>query len=136
MRRIFVSFGVGALALLLFAFGAPMAADPPDTVTIDDCAKKKSAVEFPHKAHVELTECTTCHHNQEGLTADSGGEVEKCASCHIEPEEEGTPKCSEMSTSKNPYHATCVKCHKAEVKKDEASKAPTKCDGCHPKADG
>jgi hypothetical protein len=44
MRRIFVSFGLGALALLLFTLGAPMAADPPDAVIIDDCAKKKSAV--------------------------------------------------------------------------------------------
>jgi hypothetical protein len=134
MRRIFVSFGLGALALLLFTLGAPMAADPPDAVIIDDCAKKKSAVEFPHKAHVELTKCATCHHTQEGLTADSGDEVKPCASCHFNPEVEGTPDCSEMSTTKNPYHATCIKCHKDAVKKDEASKAPTKCDGCHPKA--
>ena len=133
MQKIFVGLAVGALALLLSA--SPATAGMPDAVTIDDCAKKKSAVEFPHKAHVGLTECATCHHTQKDLTADSG-EAEKCSGCHNEPEKEDTPKCSEMSTSKNPYHATCIKCHKDEVKKNAESKAPTKCDACHPKAEG
>ena len=128
MRKVLVLLGISALVIA--ASGLMIAAD--DTMTIDACANKKSAVTFPHKAHEELTECSACHHTDEGLAA--GGEAEKCSSCHVEPEDAATPKCSEMSMSKNPYHAACIKCHKDAVKKDEASKAPTKCDGCHPKA--
>ena len=40
-----------------------------------------------------------------------------------------------MSQKKNPYHINCVPCHKEAVAKDEASKAPTKCNQCHPKAE-
>ena len=128
MRKVLVLLGIGALAIV--ASGMMMAAD--DVMTIDACAAKKSAVSFPHKAHEALTECSTCHHTQEGLAA--GGEAEKCSSCHLEPEDAATPKCAEMSMSKNPYHKACVACHKDAVKADAESKAPTKCDGCHPKA--
>ena len=128
MRKVLSILGIVALAVA--ASGLMVVAG--DEITIDDCANKKSAVTFPHKAHEALTECTTCHHTTEGLVA--GGEAETCASCHVEPEDATTPKCSEMSMSKNPFHKACVKCHKDAVKEDEASKAPTKCDGCHPKA--
>jgi hypothetical protein len=57
--------------------------------------------------------------------------VEACNTCHLEPEEETTPVCSQMSLKKNPYHINCVGCHKESGK--EA--APTKCDDCHPKAE-
>lgn len=128
MRKALSILGIGALVVA--ASGMMVAAG--DVLTIDECANKKSAVTFPHEAHQELADCSTCHHTQEGLAA--GGEGEKCSACHLEPEDAGTPKCSEMSMSKNPYHAKCIKCHKDAVKEDEASKAPTKCDGCHPKA--
>jgi hypothetical protein len=68
-----------------------------------------------------------CHHTNEGLTADSGGEVEKCTACHLDPEDAATPSCSEMSPKKNPYHLNCMGCHKTE------GKGPTKCDDCHAK---
>jgi hypothetical protein len=125
---IVVALPVLGVAVLLAATAAP------DDVVIDDCMKKKAAVEFPHKAHLDLAKCVDCHHTQEDLTADSGIEVEKCADCHVTPEKEETPICSQMSPSKNPYHITCVKCHKKELKENPESKAPTKCDQCHPKA--
>jgi len=128
MKKVLVLLGIGALVVA----ASGLMAVAGDVMTIDACANKKSAVSFPHTAHEALTECSTCHHTEEGLAA--GGEAETCASCHVEPEEATTPKCSEMSMSKNPYHSTCIKCHKDAVKTDEASKAPTKCDGCHPKA--
>ena len=34
----------------------------------------------------------------------------------------------------NPYHIGCVGCHKEAKKADAATKAPTACTGCHPKA--
>ena len=128
MRKVLVLLGIGALAIV--ASSLMVAAD--DVITIDDCANKKSAVAFPHKAHEGLAECSSCHHTQEGLAA--GGEAEKCSACHMEPEDPATPKCSEMSMSKNHYHKACIACHKDAVKADAESKAPTKCDGCHPKA--
>jgi hypothetical protein len=130
MRKSFLGIGLGVAAMLL-AVGA-FAAEAPEATTIDDCVAKKAAVEFPHAAHFEATECTTCHHTSEGLTADSAGgmEVQACGACHTTPEEATTPECSQMSLKKNPYHIACVGCHK------EASAGPTKCDDCHPKADG
>ena len=126
MRKVLVLLGISALVIA--ASGLMVVAG--DTITIDGCANKKSAVVFPHKAHEGLTECSTCHHTQEGLTADSEEAVEECISCHLEPEVDGTPRCGEMSLKRNPYHINCVGCHK------EQSAGPTKCDECHPKADG
>ena len=128
MRKVLVLLGIGALVVA--ASGLMVVAD--DVIVIDDCANKKSAVKFPHEAHKGQTECVTCHHTQEGLA--EGGEAEKCSSCHLEPEDAATPKCSEMSVSKNPFHKGCISCHKDAVKENAESKAPTKCDGCHPKA--
>jgi hypothetical protein len=126
-----------AAAALLFsaAIIAATAAEAPENVVIDDCVNKKAAVEFPHKAHMEQVECVTCHHTQEGLTADSDMEVEACGTCHNEPEDAETPVCSQMSLSKNPFHITCVGCHKEKLAEDETFAGPTKCDGCHPKAE-
>ena len=127
-----------ALAVLVVLAGSTLiagAATAPEKVTIDDCVAKKAAVEFPHGAHVKaIAECKTCHHTQPALTATSGEKVETCGSCHVTPEKAETPKCSEMSATKNPFHMACVACHKEELAKKPDTKAPTKCDQCHPKA--
>ncbi len=135
MRKIALS---GLFVLMITAALVALAAEVPETITIDDCVAKKSAVEFPHKAHFELTACVTCHHTSEGLTAETVAsmEVAKCGSCHNEPENAETPKCSEMSAKKNHYHIACIGCHKEAVAKKADSPAPTKCNDCHPKAEG
>lgn len=134
MRRLFVPLAV----LLLLAGGAVFATtakDAPEKVTIKDCAAKKTAVEFPHKAHIDAgVACSKCHHTQKDLKAGAADEVKACAACHVTPEKAETPKCSEMSPTKNPYHIGCIGCHKEEVAKKADSKAPTKCDQCHKKA--
>ncbi len=127
-------FGITVLALLApVAIYAATSAEAPEAITIDDCVIKKAAVEFPHRAHYERdgVACADCHHTQDGLTADSGMEVKPCSDCHLEPEEETTPICSQMSLKKNPFHINCVACHK----ESGAEAAPTKCEGCHPKAE-
>jgi len=130
MRKTLFGFGLGVAAMLLAV--VVIAAEPPESATIDDCVEKRAAVEFPHAAHFEVTECSACHHTQEDLTADSVGgmEVETCGTCHTTPEEATTPECSQMSLKKNPFHINCVSCHK------EQAAGPTKCDECHPKAEG
>lgn len=132
MRKIALS--VLALMVATAAFVA-FAAELPENITIDDCADKKAPVEFPHKAHFAYGDCVTCHHTSEGLTLETAAtmEVAACASCHNEPENAETPKCSEMSAKKNHYHIGCINCHKEAVAKNAESKAPTKCNDCHPK---
>lgn len=115
---------VGILAA--FTSFASQAA-PPEHTTIDDCVIKKSAVEFPHAAHFELAECSTCHHTQEELTKETSDSTKPCAQCHNEPETAATPSCSQSSLKKNNFHINCVDCHK------EQKSGPTKCNDCHPK---
>jgi hypothetical protein len=133
-----VLFGLLVLMTSVALVALAAEVEVPETITIDDCAAKKAPVEFPHKAHFEVTECVTCHHTDEGLTAETVAEmtVAKCGSCHNEPEDEATPKCSEMSAKKNHYHIACIGCHKEYVAENADSKAPTKCNDCHPKVEG
>jgi len=131
MRKTIASLAFGILsAAVMFATTAKQA---PETITINECASKKPAVNFPHKAHWKVTECKTCHHAQADLKEGTDVEVQGCATCHLNPEKAETPSCTEMSSAKNPYHMLCVNCHKEKVKEDAASKAPTKCNDCHAK---
>ncbi len=141
MRKLFLLtiIVLSALAaLVVFADETPEVPEAPavpENITIDFCVDTKAAVEFTHKAHFEFATCVDCHHTTEGLTAENVGEmtVATCASCHVEPEKAETPKCSEKSTKKNPYHINCIVCHKAHKKEHADTTAPTKCTGCHPK---
>jgi hypothetical protein len=102
----------------------------PDTVTLDAAMDKKGPVEFPHAAHIEVVEsCDTCHHTNEGLTAETDADVQPCSACHLDPESPDTPSLRQMSMSKNPMHAGCIDCHKQEAK------GPTKCADCHAKGE-
>ena len=134
MRKTFMPLTIAALVILAGSTFGAGAATPPEKATIDDCVAKKSAVEFPHGAHAKRLECKTCHHTQETLSLTSTDKVETCGTCHVTPAQAETPKCSEMSATKNPFHMLCVKCHKEELAKNADTKAPTKCDQCHPKA--
>lgn len=134
MRKSFVPFALAALVVLAgTALVAVPAGQAPDQVTIDDCVAKKSAVAFPHGEHAKHLACSTCHHTQADLKAGAAVEVQSCGTCHTTPEKAETPKCGEMSMSKNHFHMSCVNCHKEEKKKNAETKAPTTCDQCHPK---
>lgn len=127
---------LGCAALLLVGASIAVAATAkqmPDSVKLNACQAKQPAVTFPHKTHVAVGECKTCHHTQADLKAGSDTAVQKCGPCHVKPEKETTPKCAEMSMTKNPFHIKCVGCHKATVAKDATKKAPTKCAECHKK---
>lgn len=135
MQKFITRLAIGCLAVLVATvLGAATAKEAPEKTTIDDCVVKKTAVAFPHAAHAKTLECKVCHHNQETLKADSTEVVKPCGECHTKVEKPETPACSEMSMTKNPFHITCVKCHKEELAKKPDTKAPTKCDQCHPKA--
>ncbi len=134
MRKMFMPFAIAALVILAGSTFIAGAATPPEKITIKDCVAKKTAVEFPHGIHAKAHECKTCHHTQPTLSLTSTDKVEACGTCHVTPEKAETPKCSEMSLTKNPFHMLCVKCHKEELAKKADTKAPTKCEQCHVKA--
>ena len=118
---------MSGLLLAAVAMAAP-ASKAPKTITIKECASKKTAVEFNHKAHIDKgVACDKCHHTQKGLKAGAKVEVKKCSTCHAKPEKATTPGCTSASRSKNMYHKNCIGCHKTE------KKGPTKCSACHKK---
>lgn len=106
---------IGGVGLVV---GGLSAKAPPKTVTIDKCKNKKSGVAFNHEAHAKKQKiaCKTCHHKGTGKT---------CYSCHKGKAKDKTPGCAEMSMKKNPYHITCVGCHKKN------GKGPKTCKKCH-----
>lgn len=125
----------GLVAAMVVAVAA-MAAEIPEKVTIKDCAATKGAVEFPHKAHIDAKiSCDKCHHTQKGLTAEAAKTtaVDKCSKCHVTPEKATTPKCADKTMTANPFHMSCVACHKETKAAKADTKAPTMCTGCHAK---
>lgn len=133
MRKLFVTLAVVCLVLAgVSLVSAATAKEAPKDITISDCQAKQPAVAFPHGKHQAL-DCKTCHHTQADLKAGTDTVVQKCKDCHVAPEKAETPKCSEMSMTKNPFHISCVGCHKAEVAKNAAKPLPVKCADCHKK---
>lgn len=132
MRKLVYTGGlVTVLLVATIVLAAPH--HGPEEVVIDAAMTKRAAVDFPHAKHQEMVAaCDTCHHQNEGMTADNaeGMEVQPCEDCHLDPEKEDTPSMRELSLKKNPFHIACIDCHKTEAK------GPTKCDECHPKAEG
>ncbi|MDD5773859.1 MAG: cytochrome c3 family protein [bacterium] len=125
---------LGGIFSVLFLSTVVFAA-APEKVTIEHWKKKKSAVVFEHKKHGEMKDvkCVNCHHKKaDGEKA----EETKCsdAACHAKVQEKDKQKidASSSSAKENPFHIQCIGCHKT----DKEKKAPTKCDGCHPKAAG
>jgi hypothetical protein len=112
------------LLLLGLAFApAPLSAkDPPKQVMIKACQKSKPPVTMSHEEHTKKAkiECKTCHHKGEGKTCSE-------AKCHQGKAEGKRPGCAEMSLTKNPFHISCIGCHKKE------NKGPKTCAKCHKK---
>ena len=104
----------------------------PDTVVIDDAAKKQLPVPFTHAKHATtlVKSCDTCHHMQKGLTAEKSHTIKvlNCSVCHLNPPS-SVPSMREMSLTKNPFHIVCISCHK------EQKKGPVLCTECHRKKD-
>ena len=116
MRKFAMLLAIVMVAV--FSASVIVAADAPEKVTIKDVQKAKSAVSFPHKAHADrIKNCAECHHK------DAAGKEQKCFACH-KAEKKGA-----ASSLKDAMHTKCKDCHS----KDATKKAPTKCDGCHPK---
>lgn len=109
---------VAVVMVAVFSASVIVAGNAPETVTIKDVQKVKTAVVFPHKAHADrIKNCAECHHK------DAAGKEQSCFACH-KAEKKG-----DVVSMKDAMHTKCQGCHK----KDATKKAPTKCDGCHKK---
>lgn len=121
---------VPVLLAVCLAATAALADQIPETLVIKAAAKKLPPVPFSHAKHARtlVKTCTTCHHTQKTLTAETvkDTKVVKCSTCHLDPKGE-VPSMREMSTTKNPFHIRCTSCHKAE------KKGPVVCTECHKK---
>ncbi len=100
-----------------------IAAKAPKETVIKACQKTKPPVAFPHQDHVTKNKikCKTCHHTGKNDVACSS------ADCHAGKAAGKKPGCAEMSLTKNPFHITCINCHKKE------NKGPKACAQCHKK---
>jgi len=109
---------MAVVMVTVFSAGVIVAGNAPETATIKDVQKTKTAVAFPHKAHAErIKNCAECHHK------DAAGKEQKCFNCHKAEKKDAAV------SLKDAMHTKCQGCHK----KDETKKAPRKCDGCHKK---
>jgi class III cytochrome C family protein len=104
---------------------------------------KKSIAVFTHKKHVEEygAGCGECHHDEKGKPLNDlkmGDDVQNCIECHSKPGQKPkksklTPK-EELQYHAEAIHDNCRGCHKDFNKKNKPKKkAPTSCNGCHPK---
>ncbi len=129
-KRFYILLTAIFTCLLFVSVGVLVAADVPETVTIEgkDYAKdKKGPVEFHHQKHVSdyKLACTDCHHvYKDGKNVwKEGDKVQKCSECHDPAEKQG-----DVMKLQNAYHRNCKNCHK------EKGKGPfKKCNDCHAK---
>lgn len=112
---------VAVVAVFVLALGSSASmAGEPSKVTLKS---KKGDVAFDHAKHSKShkIDCKTCHHAK-----DKSPDM-KCSNCHKDKKDGNTPDL------KSAMHETCIGCHKKEVKKNPASKAPKACNACHKK---
>ncbi|MGE0040669.1 MAG: cytochrome c3 family protein [Vicinamibacterales bacterium] len=126
-----------ACALAVGVTGARVAAQekaPPGVVILK--GNPMGGVKFDHKKHSSANDCATCHHAskpEKPLTA----EHQACQSCHTK-----TATAPMKTTARNAFHnptakaGVCIECHVATNTKMKNEAAPTKCAGCHQKANG
>lgn len=139
-----LAVAVGILLLWPGSSPAIDRTDAPDTVTISLLAELYDPVEFNHAGHVEMADCSDCHHHTAGTVTERWN----CKKCHDNPMEGETVSCSdchprdrfgtqylaslddpelyhkEKPGLKGAFHLSCVGCHREQG-------GPTGCDQCH-----
>ncbi len=119
--------------------------DAPETVKIDYLQELYEEVTFDHQTHVDMYDCSSCHHH----TAGTGPQNETCEKCHAGDAASDDVSCSGCHEKtippigpviKNPQetslyhidkpdllgalHLQCLGCHQADD-------GPTGCRDCH-----
>jgi hypothetical protein len=130
MPRAFRYITVGAVVLLALSADGLSAQDKgPETMILT--GSSLGGVKFEHKAHQDITDCSSCHHAsrpEKPLTS----EHQACTECHVK-----TPVAPITTSIRDAFHnatakaGVCVECH---VKEAAAGKTmPAKCTDCHKK---
>ncbi|MGL1863312.1 MAG: cytochrome c3 family protein [Pseudodesulfovibrio sp.] len=134
-KSLIICLMVAAL-VCVFALPAVVAGNAPaDEMVLkapEGAKMTKTAVAFPHKAHVDTKiDCMTCHHK-----ATSQDDIKGCAveGCHMDASKAAKkdPKGFYAAFHSKKSEASCLGCHKKE-KKAGNKKAPVGCKDCHPK---
>ncbi len=122
--------------------------DAPESVEIEQLTDLYGPVSFDHALHLEVAECTNCHHHTTGQPATESS----CARCHNNTDGADAVSCSECHAEKRfsaeiikqtsasdhyhidkpglkgAYHLNCVGCHLE-------SGGSTGCEDCHQMTD-
>lgn len=119
--------------------------EPPEVVTIGYLQELYEEVQFDHQAHVDMYDCSSCHHHTLGMGTENGNckkchsnstrsEDVSCSGCHqhqidpilpvIEPTLDSNSYHIDKPSLKGAFHLQCLGCHQAES-------GPTDCQDCH-----
>lgn len=133
-KSLMISLMVAAL-VCVFALPAVIAGNAPaDTMVLkapEGTKMTKTAVDFPHKTHVDGgLDCMTCHHKAASKDAIKGCAVE---GCHTDASKAAKkdPKGFYQAYHSKKSEASCLGCHKKV--KAEGKTVPVACKDCHPK---
>ena len=119
--------------------------EAPEVVTIGYLQELYEEVEFDHQAHMDMYDCSACHHHTLGTGTENenckkchsnsaGAEDVSCSDCHqhqigpILSVKEATPGSNayhiDTPTLKGAFHLQCLGCHQTES-------GPSDCQDCH-----
>lgn len=131
------------LFALCIATGAAGSTDPPDTLILDTLRELYEPVVFNHGMHMDVFDCSACHHHTVEGTAEQpicsrchrNGEAAEhvtCSACHHSAQDShsipGSPPGSTYHIDKpglkGALHLQCLGCHKTEG-------GPKACRECH-----
>ena len=130
-----------ALAFLMTTTAVAMAEvdkGPKEMILVNKNSKKPKPSKFPHADHQKRIKCAECHHSKskdgKQVAYKEGQKIEKCVTCHTgDMLKSGPNKVKGKTAIQRAGHGNCLKCHKAEAKKDPKKKNLKKCSNCHPK---
>jgi len=130
------ALGLGVLLLAPAAGLAMSADDAPESVELDSLAKYYGPVAFDHAAHVDMAECSNCHHHTTG----TGPAAPTCARCHDGAEEGDSVSCTDCHEAEPFIHANLVKLENPEIyhidKPGLKGAFHLNCLGCHEETGG
>ena len=90
----------------LLTVPAQSADEPPESVEIESLANLYSTVTFDHLLHVDMADCSVCHHHTTGSKIIDPN----CTRCHTA----GGKEDSAIFNSDMPYTISCRECHEKD----------------------
>jgi hypothetical protein len=145
LNKMYILTPIVWLILSVLPAASMDADDAPESVTIDCLQELYEAVTFDHQMHVDMYDCSACHHHTTG----TGTQNENCKKCHASSAASDNVSCSgchnyiksvpaevknikkdnfiyhiDKPDLKGALHLQCLGCHRSE-------NGPTGCQECH-----